>query len=123
MQSLVDVSRGDLMRLCHKFKDNKPKLRQYLVALFAKRENIALFGWFINQSYNTLETPDFHKQIYNLITDLSVPYIAIGAPRGHAKSTVVDFTILRKELLFSGIVFFSREMLLKVRGFFTDLLR
>ena len=38
-------------------------------------------------------------------------------------TTVVDFTILRKELLFSGIVFFSREMLLKVRGFFTDLLR
>lgn len=92
MPSLVDVSRDDLMKFCRKFRDDKLKLRQYLVALFAKRENIALFGWFINQSYNKLETPDFHRQIYSLITDESVSYIAIGAPRGHAKSTVVDFT-------------------------------
>lgn len=90
-QSLKEVKRSDVLRLCKKLKDDKPKLRAYLVSLFAKRENIGLFGWFINQDYTSLEVPEFHKQIYDVISDKSNPYIGIGAPRGHAKSTVVDF--------------------------------
>lgn len=91
-RSLADVSRQDILDLCERYKDNKPRLRQLLVALFAKRENIHLFGWFVNQAYVRLETPNFHKEIYSLVSDKSIPYIGIGAPRGHAKSTTVDFT-------------------------------
>ena len=89
--SLTNLTRDDIRRLCEKYRDDKPYLKRVLRAIFAKRENIALFGWFINSHYVELETPEFHKEILADVSDKSKPFVADAAPRGHAKSTTVDF--------------------------------
>lgn len=86
------VTRAVIEHMCEKLKDDKPRLKSYLVYLFSKPEYIHHFGWFINDSYVELETPKFHKEILDIASDQDIKYIAIGAPRGHAKSTTVDFT-------------------------------
>ena len=55
--------------------------------------DIELFGRFFFKNHLSLETPSFHKEIYKLYegTDLR---IGIGAPRGHAKSTITDIVYL-----------------------------
>lgn len=86
------VYRYMVLNMCERYKNNKPKLAQYLRALFKRRENIHLFGWFINQRYVELETPQFHREILSDVSDVSNKFIGVAAPRGHAKSTTVDFT-------------------------------
>lgn len=90
-RSLTSITRADITRLCEKYRNDKPTLRKYLRAIFAKPENIPLFGWFINPKYVTLETPDFHKEILSIAADKSVARAAFVAPRGHAKSTEISF--------------------------------
>ena len=92
-QSLNNLTRKDIVRLCEKYwETDRGKLRQYLLAIFKRRENIHLFGWFIARPYFPLETPPFHKEILDLISDKNNRRIGVIAPRGHAKSTTVDMT-------------------------------
>ena len=89
--SLNNLTRKDIVRLCEKYwETDRNKLRQYLLAIFKRRENIHLFGWFIARPYFPLETPPFHKEILDLISDKNNRRIGVIAPRGHAKSTTVD---------------------------------
>lgn len=91
--SLNNLTREDIVRLCEKYwETDRNKLRQYLLAIFKRRENIHLFGWFIARPYFPLETPLFHKEILDLISDKNNRRIGVIAPRGHAKSTTVDMT-------------------------------
>lgn len=91
--SLNNLTRADILRLCDKYwNTDRDKLRRYLLAIFKRRENIHLFGWFIARPYFPLETPSFHKEILDLISDKNNRRIGVIAPRGHAKSTTVDMT-------------------------------
>lgn len=91
--SLNNLTRADILRLCDKYWDtDRDKLRRYLLAIFKRRENIHLFGWFIARPYFPLETPPFHKEILDLISDKDNRRVGVIAPRGHAKSTTVDMT-------------------------------
>ena len=91
--SLNNLTRADILRLCDKYwETDRNKLRQYLLAIFKRRENIHLFGWFVARPYFPLETPLFHKEILDLISDKNNRRIGVIAPRGHAKSTTVDMT-------------------------------
>lgn len=91
--SLNNLTRADVLRLCDKYWDtDRDKLRRYLLAIFKRRENIHLFGWFVARPYFPLETPPFHKEILDLISDKNNRRIGVIAPRGHAKSTTVDMT-------------------------------
>lgn len=91
--SLNNLTRADVLRLCDKYWDtDRDKLRRYLLAIFKRRENIHLFGWFVARPYFPLETPLFHKEILDLISDKNNRRIGVIAPRGHAKSTTVDMT-------------------------------
>lgn len=92
-QSLNNLTRKDIVRLCKKYwETDRNKLRQYLLAIFKRRENIHLFGWFIARPYFPLETPPFHKEILDLISNKDNRRVGVIAPRGHAKSTTVDMT-------------------------------
>ena len=91
--SLNNLTRADILRLCDKYwNTDRDKLRRYLLAIFKRRENIHLFGWFVARPYFPLETPPFHKEILDLISDKNNRRIGVIAPRGHAKSTTVDMT-------------------------------
>lgn len=91
--SLNNLTRADILRLCDKYWDtDRDKLRRYLLAIFKRRENIHLFGWFIARPYFPLETPPFHKEILDLISNKDNRRVGVIAPRGHAKSTTVDMT-------------------------------
>lgn len=91
--SLDNLTREDIVRLCEKYwETDRNKLRQYLLAIFKRRENIHLFGWFIARPYFPLETPPFHKEILDLISNKDNRRVGVIAPRGHAKSTTVDMT-------------------------------
>ena len=61
--------------------------KQFLIKVF--EENIDLFGKFVFNKYITSEIPAFHLEIYETITS-EAQMIGIAAPRGHAKSTIVD---------------------------------
>lgn len=92
-QSLNNLTRADILRLCDKYwNTDRDRLRRYLLAIFKRRENIHLFGWFIARPYFPLETPPFHKEILDLISNKDNRRIGVIAPRGHAKSTTVDMT-------------------------------
>ena len=56
-------------------------------------EDISLFGKFFLPNHLPLETPEFHHEIYK-VYEGSEKFIAIGAPRGHAKSTITDLVYL-----------------------------
>lgn len=91
--SLNNLTRADILRLCDKYwNTDRDRLRRYLLAIFKRRENIHLFGWFIARPYFPLETPPFHKEILDLISDKDNRRVGVIAPRGHAKSTTVDMT-------------------------------
>lgn len=91
--SLNNLTRADILRLCDKYWDtDRDKLRRYLLAIFKRRENVHLFGWFVARPYFPLETPPFHKEILDLISNKDNRRVGVIAPRGHAKSTTVDMT-------------------------------
>jgi len=56
-------------------------------------EDIELFGKFFFKHHLKLETPRFHKEIFELLSGEN-ERIAIAAPRGHAKTTIVDLVYL-----------------------------
>ena len=85
------LTRDSIFSICQKYRHDKKKLRLILRGIFHRPENIHLFGWFINKKYVRLDTPDFHKEILSLASNQEEKLIGIAAPRGHAKSTIVDF--------------------------------
>ena len=93
---LLNLTREDILNIYRKFKDDpkqEENVRRTLYTLFEQPECIHHFGWFVNRRYVKLETPEFHKEILAIASDVeNVKYAAFGAPRGHAKSTTVDFT-------------------------------
>lgn len=69
---------------------------QVLKKLFEK--DIESFGNFFFKNHLKLETPDFHREIYRMYeSDLN--RVALGAPRGHAKSTITDLVYLAWEIV------------------------
>ena len=56
-------------------------------------EDIELFGKFFFPHHLALPTPPFHEDIYRELESRDLR-IAIGAPRGHAKSTITDLVYL-----------------------------
>lgn len=90
-KNLTNLSRSDILAICEKYRNDKDKLRLILRSLFAKPENISLFGWFINRKYFPLESPAFHKEMLLLAADTNIHRLGIVAPRGHAKSTILDY--------------------------------
>lgn len=92
---LLRIGRADILKIYQKFVDDpkqEENVRRTLYTLFEQPECIHHFGWFINRRYVKLETPEFHKEILAIASDMDVRRAAFGAPRGHAKSTTVDFT-------------------------------
>jgi predicted phage terminase large subunit-like protein len=57
-------------------------------------EDIELFGRYFFPNHLSLETPEFHKNLYKLFENENFKRIAIAAPRGHAKSTITDLVFL-----------------------------
>lgn len=92
---LLSLTRQDILAIYQRFKDDPKQedvVRRTLFTLFQQPECIHHFGWFINRRYVELETPYFHKEILTIASNQDVKFSAFGAPRGHAKSTTVDFT-------------------------------
>jgi predicted phage terminase large subunit-like protein len=56
--------------------------------------DVESFGRFFFPHYLKNATPPFHREIYKLYEDDNLKKIAIGAPRGHAKSTITDLVYL-----------------------------
>ncbi len=63
--------------------DDKAVLREKL------SKNMILFGKIINSNMFSVESPDFHYKIADVLTDDSKKQVNIIAPRGHAKSSIV----------------------------------
>ena len=57
------------------------------------KEDIECFGTFFFKNHLKLDTPEFHKEIYQLF-ESNLLNIAVAAPRGHAKSTITDLVYL-----------------------------
>ena len=55
--------------------------------------DIEEFGKFFFPNHLRLKTPDFHKELYQILQS-DRKRIGWGAPRGHAKSTVIDLVYL-----------------------------
>jgi len=56
-------------------------------------EDIEQFGQYFFPHHLSLNTPEFHKEIFDLY-ESDKTRIAIAAPRGHAKSTITDLVFL-----------------------------
>lgn len=52
------------------------------------KDDLAGFSKFVLREHIKLDTPKFHEEIYDLITS-GHQKVAIAAPRGHAKSTII----------------------------------
>jgi predicted phage terminase large subunit-like protein len=102
---LANITRADITRLCERYKHNKPRLRELLLAIFERRENIHLFAWFVSPNYHPLETPEFHREILGDISNPELPLVGFAAPRGHAKSTLVCHDYLLWAVCFRKVHF------------------
>lgn len=67
-----------------------------LKKLFEK--DIESFGEFFFKNHLKNKTPDFHREIYRMY-ESGLKRIALGAPRGHAKSTISDLVYLAWEIV------------------------
>ena len=71
-----------------------PQSQQLAALKEVFNNDVELFGKFFFPHYVKNEVPEFHKDIYSVYEDTSIKKIAIGAPRGHAKSTITDLVYL-----------------------------
>lgn len=69
-------------------QENKKKLIRGVVA-----RDIECFGQFFLKNHLKLDTPEFHKEIYRIL-ESDNEAIVRAAPRGHAKSSIVDIVYL-----------------------------
>lgn len=75
--------------------DNKKKIA-VLKRIF--NEDIELFGRFFFSHHLKIESPPFHREIFKLFQS-NIEKLAVGAPRGHAKSTITDLVYLAWEIV------------------------
>jgi phage terminase large subunit-like protein len=61
--------------------------------------DIESFGQFFFKNHLKLETPEFHREIYDLYENREIYSIGIAAPRAHAKSTITDLVYLAWEIV------------------------
>jgi len=57
-------------------------------------KSIQAFSELLFKNHLSLDTPNFHKDIYKVYEDENIKRIGIGAPRGHAKTTITDLNFL-----------------------------
>lgn len=72
--------------------DDDAKLKDLLRYVFSFQENIDIFSTFIFNEAITTRIPSFHYDLYNALFDKED--IAIAAPRGFGKSTVVGLVFI-----------------------------
>lgn len=87
----MKLTQKQLDRVIEETKDDK-KRRLLLRVIFEDPANIELFGYFFFKEYITHPFADFHKEIIEIM--LRPHHDAIGAPRGHGKSTLVGLVYL-----------------------------
>ena len=88
----------------------KKHLKATLKYIFSFKENIDTFGYYFFPDACTSKSAKFHKEIHKLI--LNKEHVAIAAPRGHAKSTVVgliDLSFIIVNKLKKYIVYMSQN--------------
>lgn len=64
-------------------------------------EDIELFGQHFFKNHLRLNTPQFHREIFQLYQNESLNRVGIAAPRGHAKSTITDLVYVAWEIVHS----------------------
>lgn len=89
------LTRSDIAEYIRTVAKTDPNRAQaYLNQLFTEPLTLRLFAWLCFGDYIKLQTPEFHDQIWQELARLEDPdtpkRIGIGAPRGHAKTTIVD---------------------------------
>ena len=62
------------------------------------QRDIESFGQFFFKNHLKKQTPPFHREIYRMY-ESNLDRIALGAPRGHAKSTITDLVYLAWEIV------------------------
>lgn len=66
------------------------------------RDNMILFGKVVMPNMFIAESPSFHYEIANVLTNKSIKQINIVAPRGHAKSSIVGGVFPLYHLMFDS---------------------
>ena len=69
-------------------KKNDIPLPVYLKNIFSKQENILLFAQYCFPNHLVMESPTFHQELLDLVNKNT--NVGIAAPRGFAKSTVIN---------------------------------
>ncbi len=75
----------------NKYSSEQQKRIAVLKRVF--HDDIEEFGKYFFPHHSELQTPEFHREIYTLYEG-EEKRIALGAPRGHAKSTITDLIYL-----------------------------
>ena len=74
-----------------------------LKKLFEK--DIESFGQFFFKNHLRKKTPNFHREIYRMYENKELKRVALGAPRGHSKSTITDLVYLAWEIVHKRVHF------------------
>lgn len=88
----MKLTRQELTDYCNAYGDDQDRLARDLRTIFSDPENILLFGYFCFPHHVVMESPEFHEELIELINQDT--NVGIAAPRGHAKSTVVNLIYL-----------------------------
>lgn len=85
-KDMTEAERNELIKQNRVKKLTKPKLKKVLLYRF--KTEIPVFAKFILGEHTDLESPEFHRELFDLYKNNH--QLAIAAPRGHAKSTTTD---------------------------------
>ena len=67
----------------------RDKLFRKIMTQFLEKDFFAWCNFFLPKHFSDV-TPDFHYEVVDLLFDLNVPKIALAAPRGTSKSTLIS---------------------------------
>jgi len=84
----MKLTRQELTDYCNAYGNDRDRLAKDLRTIFSDPGNILLFGFFCFPHHVLMESPAFHAELLELINQDT--NVGIAAPRGHAKSTVVN---------------------------------
>ena len=73
----------------------------------AKKDMISFGKLFLPDDFMRSETPPFHYEVADMITDLENKQVAIILPRGHGKTVLTKCDILRNFLFTSEPLFYG----------------
>lgn len=108
--SVPKVSIKDVALLMQKYVKEPKKCREILVYWFSDIKNIDVFSKFIFPEYILGNVPEFHKEFYEFLDAKGNG--ALGAPRGHAKSTVGGLVYITWNIVYNKeqyIVYISQS--------------